>query len=106
MHEPAPIDPQAELHIASLVVHATPSRTLRVAAHVAALPGAEVHATAPSGKLVVTLEAGTSGEILSLMTDIQGVDGVLSAALVYQYAGSLASMNEEVADADCETGLH
>ena len=51
-----PAVPQPELHIASLVVHAAPRRAARIAEAVAALPGAQVHAVAPNGKLVVTLE--------------------------------------------------
>ena len=95
-----------ELHITSLVVHSTPRRVHRVAEVIAAIPGAQVHAVSSMGKLVVTLEAGSSEEMLSKVTVIQRTDGVLSAALVYQFADSLGSMNEEIPDADCQTGLH
>ena len=90
----------AELHITSLVVHSTPKRVQGVSEVIAALPGARVHAVSPAGKLVVTLEAPTAGEILSQVNGIQRADGVLSAALVYQCADSLDAMNEQVADAD------
>jgi len=90
----------AELHITSLVVHSTPKRVQRVSDLIAAMPGAIVHAASPAGKLVVTLEADTGDEILSLINGIQRTDGVLSAALVYQCADSLDAMNEEMADAD------
>jgi nitrate reductase NapD len=90
----------AELHITSLVVHSTPKRVQGVSELIAAMPGAVVHAVSPAGKLVVTLEAGTAGEILSQVNGIQHTDGVLSAALVYQCADSLDAMNEEIADAD------
>jgi nitrate reductase NapD len=89
-----------ELHITSLVVHSTPGRARRVSEQIAALPGAVVHAVSPAGKIVVTLEAGTGGEILEQVNGIQRTDGVLSAALVYQCADSLEAMNAEVADAD------
>lgn len=91
---------QAELHITSLIVHSTPKRVAGVSELIAALPGARVHAVSPAGKLVVTLEAGTAGEILSQVNVIQRTDGVLSAALVYQCADSLEAMNQELADAD------
>lgn len=87
-----------ELHITSLVVHATPKRAERVAAFVAALPGAQVHAVSDTGKLVVTLEASTSDEMLARVSEIQRANGVLSAALVYQCADTLAAMNEEIAE--------
>jgi nitrate reductase NapD len=89
-----------ELHITSLVVHSTPKRAKGVADAIANLPGARVHAVSPAGKLVVTLEASTSGEILSQVNGIQRTDGVLSAALVYQCADSLEAMNEVLPDAD------
>lgn len=88
-----------ELYIASLVVHAAPSRLERIAAAVAALPGALVHASSAGGKLVVTLEAPTSAGITAGIEGIQRMDGVLSATLVYQCADSLAAMNEEISDA-------
>ena len=89
-----------ELHITSLVVHSTPSRVERVAALVAAIPGAMVHAASQGGKLVVTLEARTADEMMSKIAGIQRADGVFSAALIYQCVDSLDAMNEEVSDAD------
>lgn len=89
----------AELHIASLVVHAAPRRLDGIAGAVAALPGARVHASSANGKLVVTLEAATAEEMAQAVSRIQRIDGVLSAALVYQCADSLEAMNEEVSDA-------
>ena len=88
-----------ELHIASLVVHATPRRLAGVSDTIAALPGAVVHASSANGKLVVTLEAATAEAMTATVSGIQHIDGVLSAALVYQCADSLAAMNEEIADA-------
>jgi len=88
-----------ELHIASLVVHSTPRRLESVAAAIAALPGACVHASSAGGKLVVTLEAPAAEAITAAVASIQHLDGVLSAALVYQCADSLEAMNEEIPDA-------
>jgi nitrate reductase NapD len=88
-----------ELHIASLVVHVAPRRLDAVAAVVAALPDAVVHAATTNGKLVVTLEAPSAVAMSGRVTDIQRIDGVLSAALVYQCADSLDAMNEEMLDA-------
>jgi nitrate reductase NapD len=88
-----------ELHIASLVVHAAPRRLDRVAEVVAALPGALVHASSVDGKLVVTLEEGSADAMAQVVLSIQRIDGVLSAALVYQCADSLDAMNEEISDA-------
>ena len=89
-----------ELHITSLVVHSIPTRVACVSESIASIPGAIVHATSPAGKLVVTLEASTAQEMISKVVGIQRTDGVLSAAMVYQCADSLATMNEEIADGD------
>jgi len=89
-----------ELHIASLVVHSTPKRVAHVSDVIALMPGAHVHATSPNGKIVVTLEASTTDEMMSRITGIQRADGVLSAALVYQCADTLEAMNEEIPNAD------
>ncbi|RZS56731.1 chaperone NapD [Sphaerotilus mobilis] len=88
-----------ELHIASLVVHTSPSRVERIAAQIVAMPDAVVHATSERGKLVVTLEASSAPAMSLRVSDIQHIDGVMSAALVYQCADSLDAMNEELPDA-------
>ena len=88
-----------EVHISSLVVHTAPKRVQNVEEGIAVVPGARVHGRSPNGKLVVTLEASSTDEMLSRITAIQRIDGVLSAALVYQCADTLESMNEEIPNA-------
>ena len=85
-----------EVHISSLVVHATPKRLPGVESAIAKMPGARVHGTSPNGKLVVTLDADSSQDMLAKVSAIQLTDGVLSAALVYQFADTVESMNEAV----------
>jgi nitrate reductase NapD len=85
-----------ELHIASLVVHTTPRRMATVAAAIAALPNALVHASSTNGKLVVTLEAPDAEHMTANIESIRRIAGVLSVVLVYQCADSLESMNEEM----------
>jgi nitrate reductase NapD len=89
-----------EVHISSLVVHAAPKRMQSVENAIAMMPGARVHGGSPNGKLVVTLDASSTDEMLSRIGIIQRLDGVLSAALVYQCADSLEAMNEEIPYAD------
>ncbi|HMN79773.1 MAG TPA: chaperone NapD [Burkholderiaceae bacterium] len=88
-----------ELHIASVVVHATPRRAPLIAEAIAAMGGAQVHARTDGGKLVVTLEADSASAMTGSVSRIQHLDGVLSVALVYQCADSLQAMNEEIPDA-------
>ena len=63
------------------------------------MPGARVHGSSPNGKLVVTLDADSADEMLSRVGEIQRTDGVLSAALVYQFSDTVEAMNEEIPDA-------
>ncbi|MEC5396572.1 chaperone NapD [Uliginosibacterium sp. H1] len=85
-----------ELHIASLVVHAAPGRGESVATEISSHESAQIHASTPTGKLVVTLEADSAGQMMDRIGAIQKLDGVLSAALVYQHADTLAAMNETI----------
>jgi len=88
----------SELHIASLVVHANPGPLAEVTQKIEAMPGARVHAASANGKIVVTLEADSGDAVLSAVNFIQRIDGVLSAALVYQYADSREAMMEEITE--------
>jgi nitrate reductase NapD len=76
-------DNKAEAHIASLLVHAFPAELEGVAAAIEKLGGAEVHAKDPAGKILVTLESENEAEILSRISEIQDMDSVLNAVLVY-----------------------
>jgi periplasmic nitrate reductase NapD len=96
---------QVELHIASLVVHAAPRRVEQVAQVVAGIEGARVHGSSAAGKVVVTLEAASMGEMTAKVSTIQHADGVLSTAMVYQCVDSLEAMNKEFADDHAQTGL-
>lgn len=95
-----PLAPAAapELHIASLVVHALPQRLPEVRAAILAIAGSEIHGASHTGKLVVTLEAPSTDDMMARISEIQRLDGVLASALVYQHADTLAAMNEEIGD--------
>jgi nitrate reductase NapD len=70
-------------HISSLVVRARPDRLAAVVRRIDALKGAEVAMSAPSGKIVVTLETEDEEGIVAAMGAMQGIGGVVSVALVY-----------------------
>ena len=74
-----------EFHVSSLVVHGRPERLEAIRAELARLAGIEVHAAAPTGKLVVTLETESEHEIVARLTTISLLDGVLSATLVFHH---------------------
>lgn len=92
-----------ELHIISLIVHSMPAHTEQVSAAIIELPEARIHGADSNGKLVVTLEAATSSEILDQVAVIQQAHGVINVAMVYQHVESLESLNTEMHHADYPT---
>ncbi|WP_372871615.1 chaperone NapD [Shewanella sp.] len=84
-----------EYHVTSLVVHAAPSMANAIHDAIAALPGAEVHATSPEGKLVVTLEGSTQRAILDNVETINALNGVLSSSLIYHQSEQEQQVSEE-----------
>ena len=74
---------QSEVHISSMVVHAMPDYLSDVKKYIEKLPGTEIHAESPNGKLVVVLESQTQTYITDVIEKIACLDHVLSTALVY-----------------------
>jgi nitrate reductase NapD len=95
-----------ELHIAGVVVHARPARLSEVRRDIETLPGVEIHAASPAGKLVLTIESDTAADAVSLLGSIHRLEGVLSAALVYQHHEDAAGLDEEIAHEDHAPGFH
>jgi nitrate reductase NapD len=78
------------VHIASLVVLARPELFEAVKANLRLLRGVELHQESPAGKLVVVLEMDEEREISERISQINGLPGVLNAALVYHEILDLA----------------
>jgi nitrate reductase NapD len=72
-----------EFHISSLVVHCRRKSAAVIAATLRAMDGTEVHGGVAEGKLVVTLETATEGEIVERLNQVQRLDGVFAATLVF-----------------------
>ena len=71
------------MNISGVLVHARPGGIEAVREALTALNGVEVHATAPNGRLIVTVEEA-DGTVGKTILDIERLPGVLAAALVYQ----------------------
>lgn len=71
------------VHISSLLVSAKPSQLQQVERDLADVEIAEISHVAENGKIIVTLETADESEIVQALTDIQLIDGVVSAALVF-----------------------
>jgi nitrate reductase NapD len=82
-------------HISSAVLRVAPERMTAVGAAVAALDGCEV-ALAADGKIVVLIEAETSGGVGERLTALALEDGVHSACMIYEQVETLASLRKPV----------
>lgn len=71
------------IHISSLLVSARPSLLGQVEQDLSEITIAEVAHVDPVGKIIVTLETSDESAIVQALTDIQLIDGVASAALVF-----------------------
>ena len=87
------MDEHAAVHIASAVVFASPDRCEDVADRIAGLPDTEIHGF-QDGKIIVVLEGASVGAVGSRLTTIAGMDGVLSATLVYERIASLEELGD------------
>jgi periplasmic nitrate reductase NapD len=74
------------MDIASAVIHAAPGRRAEVRAQLEGLRGLEIHAETPEGRFGVTVEDTAAGSAADTVVQLHRLDGVLSAAMVYQYS--------------------
>ena len=98
---------ERECHIASLLIQVQEQAKPDVSTAIAAITGAEIHASESSGKLIVTLEAASLGGVSDALTAISVMKGVISATLVYHHVEDAARLEElvELAEplGDCDT---
>jgi nitrate reductase NapD len=71
------------MNVSSLIVHARDGHSVEVQGRLSGMPGIEVHAASPEGKLIVTIETESDRETVAAYERISRTDGVLSAAMVY-----------------------
>ena len=71
------------VHISSLLLRAEPAKMDAVLSEISLVPFAEVPITDESGKIIVTLETDSETAIVDALTNLQLIDGVVSASLVY-----------------------
>ncbi len=70
-------------HIASLMVQARPEFIPDLTPTLNGISGVEVHASADTGRMVVTVEAADDQHLLELITAVQMTEHVINASLVY-----------------------
>jgi periplasmic nitrate reductase NapD len=76
-----------DLHIASCVAYVRPEAVEGVTRAIHATQLAEVpRQDKDSGKLVLLVERGSSGQVMDVIDAIRALDGVLAVHLAYQHA--------------------
>ena len=85
-----------EFHLSSLLVHAAPTAADAVVAGLEALPGVELHAREPSGRLIVTVETESEAGLAERMAAIRALDDVYAVSLVYHHIENAESMQSEI----------
>lgn len=74
------------MNITSAIVYALPNAHEALRRHLPALPGVEIHAETPDGRFIITIEdSADAASVPDTVTALQGLEGVLSVAMVYQY---------------------
>lgn len=79
------------LNISSLVVQVRPERMVSISEAIEGMPGSEIYASSPLGKMVIVLDLADDSALSERIGRIQQMDGVLSASLVFHQV-------EEVSD--------
>jgi nitrate reductase NapD len=85
----------AELHITSAVVQVRPDALASVRAQLEALDGVEVHAVAPTGKIVVTFETDDERQAMDRLDAIRAMKGTIDTAMVYHGIAPIEPNTEE-----------
>lgn len=83
-----------KMNIVGLLIKTLPEHSAQVAAQLPTL-GAQVHLISEQGQLVVTLEHADDKVITDCITQIQSLQGVLNAAMVYHQIDDETSIMQE-----------
>lgn len=71
------------MNISSVIVIPHPDRIEQVRGALQSLPGVDLHAVSPEGKMIITLETEGDRETTGLYEQISVLDGVMSASMVF-----------------------
>ena len=82
------------MNISSAILHIAPMRLDEACAALLQLPGVEIHARSPEGKVVVTLEDDDTNSAADSYVALHGLPGVASVAMVYQYSDDESDTEE------------
>lgn len=75
------------MNVSGILVHTRPDQTESVRVRLEAMPGVEVHATTPEGRLVVTIEKSDDREMAEALDGFALIPQIISTSLVYHHFG-------------------
>lgn len=73
------------MNISSIIIHTRPQDSSRLLGKLADMPGVDVHAALDDGRIVITVEDTPENVPAETLMQVQNMQGVLNAALVYNY---------------------
>ncbi len=74
------------MNISGIVVQSSPDKSAEVQKELTAFSGVEIHAVnKEKGSIVITLEDTADNVPSDIMMDVQNIQGVLAASLIYNY---------------------
>ena len=73
------------MNISGIVVQTPPERSEALQEQLVALAGVEIHAVNPEGSIVITIEDTPDNKPSEVLMQVQTIQGVLSASLIYNY---------------------
>jgi nitrate reductase NapD len=82
------------MNISSAILHIAPARLEEACTALLQMPGVEIHARSPEGKVVVTLEDDDTNSAADSYVALHGMPGVASVAMVYQYSDDESDIGE------------
>ena len=81
-------------NISGVLVHVRLTDLERVSEELTRTPGVEIHGQSEDGRLIVTVEDTEARRSADTVTGFANIDGVLSAALVYQHTDTNEPLEE------------
>jgi nitrate reductase NapD len=73
------------MNISSIVVQTHPHNAAVLQGRLADLPGVDIHGANEDGRIVITIEDTPNNGPAKTLMDVQNMQGVLSASLIYNY---------------------
>ena len=71
------------MDISGVIVRSYPEQIQSVCDELIQIEGVEVHGNNDDGRIVITVEQETAGQLSDLLTRMQNIPGVLSTSMIY-----------------------